>query len=187
MRRMIARGYKRKKRPSGHNITDKFQADRGGSIPSNVLMRGNKESNSPYIRLCTEYGIKPHPARFPSALPEFYIKFLTRLSGLVVDPFAGSNTTGAVAESLHRQWLAFETEPRYVENSKLRFGLISRAIEMLTNVDDLLATATKVFSSSEIPKPFALLQAADRVRRGEDPAAIARGNQVYTGKSSGSS
>ena len=123
MRRIIARGYKTKRRPSGHNITDKFQADRGGSIPSNVLMRGNNESNSQYIRLCAEYGIKPHPARFPSALPEFYIKFLTRLSGLVVDPFAGSNTTGAVAESLHRQWLAFETEPKYVENSKLRFGL----------------------------------------------------------------
>lgn len=124
MRRMITRGYKRKKRPSGHNITEKFQSDRGGSIPSNVLMRGNNESNSQYIRLCAEYGIKPHPARFPSALPEFYIKFLTRLSGLVVDPFAGSNTTGAVAESLHRQWLAFETEPKYIENSKLRFGLI---------------------------------------------------------------
>lgn len=124
MRRIIARGYKTKKRPSGHNITDKFQADRGGSIPSNVLMKGNNESNSQYIRLCAEHGTKPHPARFPSALPEFYIKFLTRLGGLVVDPFAGSNTTGAVAESLHRQWLAFETEPKYVENSKLRFGLI---------------------------------------------------------------
>ena len=124
MRRLIARGYKTKKRPSGHNITDKFRANRGGSIPSNVLTRGNNESNSRYIKLCAEHGTKPHPARFPAALPEFYIKFLTSSDALVVDPFAGSNTTGAVAETLHRRWLAFETEARYVENSKLRFGLV---------------------------------------------------------------
>ena len=123
MRRLMMRGYKTKKRPSGHNITGKFQADRGGSIPSNLLTKGNNESNSQYIRSCSEHGMRPHPARFPSALPDFYIKFLTRLRGLVLDPFAGSNTTGAVAESLGRQWVAFETEPRYVENSKLRFDL----------------------------------------------------------------
>ena len=124
MRRLMMRGYKTKRRPSGHNITGKFQADRGGSIPSNLLTRGNNESNSQYIRLCSEHGTKPHPARFPSTLPEFYIKFLTKNGGLVLDPFAGSNTTGAVAESLHRRWIAFETEIKYVENSKLRFGLV---------------------------------------------------------------
>ena len=124
MRRLIARGYKTKKRPSGHNITKKFRADRGGSIPSNVLTRGNNESNSHYIKLCAQHGTRPHPARFPAVLPDFYIRFLTKTGGLVVDPFAGSNTTGAVAESLQRRWLAFETEAKYVENSKLRFGLL---------------------------------------------------------------
>ncbi len=123
MKRLLVRGYRAKERPSGHKITEKF-ADRGGSIPSNVLERGNNESNSEYIRLCAEHGQKPHPARFPSALPEFFIKFLTDPGGLVVDPFAGSNTTGAIAESLDRRWLAFELEPRYVENSRLRFGLV---------------------------------------------------------------
>lgn len=124
MLRLIERGYKAKQRPSGHNITAKFRANRGGSIPSNLLTKGNNESNSDYIRLCAKHGTKPHPARFPAALPEFYIKFLTRPGGLVVDPFAGSNTTGAVAESLQRRWLAFETEAKYVENSKLRFPLL---------------------------------------------------------------
>ena len=123
MLRLIARGYKTKKRPSGHNITAKFRAHRGGSIPSNVLAKGNNESNSQYIKQCATHGTKPHPARFPAALPEFYIKFLTQPGGLVVDPFAGSNTTGAVAEALHRRWLAFESEAAYVENSKLRFAL----------------------------------------------------------------
>jgi site-specific DNA-methyltransferase (cytosine-N4-specific) len=123
MRRLLARGYRAKDRPSGHKITSKFSVDHGGSIPSNVLERGNNESNSEYIRLCEQYGTKPHPARFPAALPEFYVKFLTKPGDLVVDPFAGSNTTGAVAETLQRRWLSVEAERRYAENSKLRFGL----------------------------------------------------------------
>lgn len=141
MRRLLRRGYRAKKRPSGHNITHKFLQDHGGAIPSNVLRdplespevpsnvleRGNNESNSEYIKLCAEHGQKPHPARFPAALPEFYIKFLTRPGGLVLDPFAGSNTTGAVAERHQRRWLSFEIEPRYVENSRLRFGLVPGA------------------------------------------------------------
>lgn len=122
MRRLLVRGYRAKERPSGHKITNKF-VDKGGSIPSNMIERGNNESNSDYIRLCEERGLKPHPARFPAALPEFFIKFLTGPDDLVLDPFAGSNTTGAVAEALRRRWLAFELESKYIETSRLRFPL----------------------------------------------------------------
>ncbi|MFO1268360.1 MAG: site-specific DNA-methyltransferase [Rubrivivax sp.] len=121
MLRLIERGYRPKERPSGHKITHKFRANHGGSIPSNVIERGNNESNSGYIKRCAEAGMKPHPARFPAALPDFFINFLTDPGDCVLDPFAGSNTTGAVAESLGRRWLSFEIEDRYVENSKLRF------------------------------------------------------------------
>lgn len=123
MKRLIERGYRAKERPSGHKITHKFQADRGGAIPSNVIERGNNESNSEYIKRCADAGQKPHPARFPAALPEFFIKLLTDEGDCVVDPFAGSNTTGAVAESLRRNWVAMELERRYVENSMLRFDI----------------------------------------------------------------
>jgi DNA modification methylase len=123
MKRLLARGYRAKERPSGHKITHKF-TDQGGSIASNVLERGNNESNSEYIKLSEAAGQKAHPARFPAALPEFFIKFLTDPGDLIVDPFAGSNTTGAVAENLDRRWLAFELEAKYVENSRLRFGLL---------------------------------------------------------------
>jgi site-specific DNA-methyltransferase (cytosine-N4-specific) len=121
MKRLLMRGYRAKERPSGHKITHKFQEDKGGSIPSNVIERGNNESNSEYIRRCMDEGLKPHPARFPSALPEFFIKLLTGPGDIVLDPFAGSNTTGAVAERLKRRWLACEVEPRYVDTSRLRF------------------------------------------------------------------
>jgi hypothetical protein len=39
----------------------------------------------------------------------------------VVDPFAGSNVTGEVAERLERRWLAFEIIEKYLEGSKFRF------------------------------------------------------------------
>jgi site-specific DNA-methyltransferase (cytosine-N4-specific) len=125
MRRLLLRGYRAKERPSGHKITSKFR-DKGGSIPSNLIERGNNESNSEYIRRCNEEGLKPHPARFPAAIPEFFIKFLTTPEALVVDPFAGSNTTGAVAENLKRRWLGFELEAKYVTTSRLRFAQVSK-------------------------------------------------------------
>ncbi len=40
---------------------------------------------------------------------------------MVIDIFAGSNTTGAVAEKLGRKWLAFEQEKKYLAASIFRF------------------------------------------------------------------
>ena len=122
MKRLMKNGFRPKKRPSGHVITPKFGRDRGGAIPSNVIERGNNESNSDYIRACEAAGHKPHPARFPRALPEFFIKFLTDPSDLVVDPFAGSNMTGAVAEALARRWVSVEIRDEYVDSSRVRFN-----------------------------------------------------------------
>ncbi|MGH2396420.1 MAG: DNA-methyltransferase [bacterium] len=121
MERLIKKGYRAKLRPSGHNITHKFQVDRGGAIPANLIERGNNESNSDYIKACRAAGYKIHPARFPAALPEFFIKLCTKPRDLVLDPFAGSNTTGYIAETLGRCWIAVELEPTYVTASKLRF------------------------------------------------------------------
>lgn len=122
MKRLIQRGCRAKTRPSGHVITAKFGQDRGGSIPSNVIDRGNNESNSDYIRACTAAGYKPHPARFPRALPEFFIKLLTTPGDIVLDPFCGSNMTGAVAQDLGRRWLAFELRDDYLLSSSVRFN-----------------------------------------------------------------
>jgi DNA modification methylase len=123
MKRLLAKGYRAKKRPSGHNISLKFLTDHGGAIPQNVLVRGNNESNSEYISACKALGIKVHPARFPSALPDFFCRLLTRPGDLILDPFAGSNTTGRVAETLDRRWLAIDVDDSYVRASAVRFGL----------------------------------------------------------------
>jgi len=49
-----------------------------------------------------------YSACFPKWLREFFIKLLTQPRDLVLDLFAGSNTTGEAAESLGRRWLALE-------------------------------------------------------------------------------
>lgn len=123
MEKLLENGYKAKKRPSGHDITDKFSRRNEGAIPPNLLELGNNDSNSTYMRRCKEAGIKPHPAKFPVKFAEFFIKFLTDESDLVFDPFAGSNTTGYVAEITNRKWLAFEIVEDYLVGSRFRFDL----------------------------------------------------------------
>ncbi len=115
------RFYRPKERPSGHDISGNFGKDNGGAIPSNLLQYPNTESNSLHIRLCNAHGIGPHPARFPRALPDFFIKFLTDPGDVVMDIFAGSNTTGEAAESLDRQWIALECDLEYIIGSAFRF------------------------------------------------------------------
>ena len=113
--------YKAKKRPSGHDIGNSFSNDNGGAIPSNLLQIPNSESNSKYMSLAKSINIKTHPARFPIKLPEFFINFLTKEGDVVLDIFAGSNTTGEACENLGRRWLAFENDINYLAASILRF------------------------------------------------------------------
>jgi site-specific DNA-methyltransferase (cytosine-N4-specific) len=132
MKSLLRNGYKAKKRPSGHDISTKFSKDNGGAIssnvigletmdPSNLLSIANTESNSLYMRRCQEEGITPHPARFPVFFAEYFIKFLTDEGDIVLDTFAGSNSTGYAAESLKRRWISFELSEEYLRGSRLRF------------------------------------------------------------------
>ena len=113
--------YKPKLRPSGHDISRGFAKDNGGAIPPNLLLFPNTESNGRYLSGCKTVGVKGHPARFPGKLPEFFIRFLTDPGDTVLDIFAGSNTTGEVAELEGRRWLAFEERADYVAASAFRF------------------------------------------------------------------
>ena len=114
-------GVTKKDRPSGHNISDSFDKDNKGSLPDNLLEIPNTQSNTKYLRACKALDLDPHPARFPTKLPEFFIEMLTDEGDVVLDIFAGSNATGAVAERLNRRWLAFELKEEYLESSQLRF------------------------------------------------------------------
>lgn len=116
-----AKFYTPKDRPSGHDISAGFGKDNGGAIPPNLLQYSNSESNGTYLRLCKEHDVKPHPARFPRSLPEFFIKFLTDEGDLVLDIFGGSGTTGEAAELQGRRWKTIDLDPEYVRASLFRF------------------------------------------------------------------
>ncbi len=140
MIRLNRRGIRATVRPSGHVIRNSFnKIEAGGAIPSNLieddladdsnaqlpesLLRfGNNAANDDYAKRSKELGLKMHPARFPAVLPAFFIKLLTEPGDMVIDPFAGSNTTGVVAERLQRKWLAMEQVSEYLETSKVRFS-----------------------------------------------------------------
>lgn len=114
--------YNSGKRPSEFVIGEKsFLTDNSGAIPSNVLTIANTGSSENYQMYCREKGLPLHPARMPSKLAEFFIKFLTDKNDIVLDPFAGSNTTGAAAQTLGRKWVSVEPQQGYIKGSKARF------------------------------------------------------------------
>lgn len=125
MKDLLKNGYKAKKRPSGHDISDNFSVDNGAAIPPNLLAIPNTESNSYYLRYCSDNGIKVHPARYPAELPEFFIRMLTEKKDLVLDPFAGSCVTGEVAERLGRKWVCVELLEEYLQGALGRFEAAS--------------------------------------------------------------
>jgi len=151
MKRLIKTGkYNAGARPSEHHIgSESFKTDNNGAIPPNVggvdalpsldrvitphgfaeylqettnlLKAANTLSSDVYRQFCLERGVPVHPARMPSTLVEFFVKFLTDEGDLVLDPFAGSNTTGAVAEDLGRRWISIEANWTYAAHSIGRF------------------------------------------------------------------
>lgn len=109
-------------RPSEHHIgKTSFFRKHNGAIPSNVITLANTQASSAYLNYCRSKKLTPHPARMPMGLAEFFIKFLTKPGDLVLDPFAGSNTTGATAEALGRKWISVEPDKGYIKGSYGRF------------------------------------------------------------------
>lgn len=141
--------YSPAKRPSGHDIGSSFGKDNGGAIPSNLLQIPNSEASSKYLKLCKEIGIQAHPARFPAKLPEFFIRYLTEPNDLVVDIFAGSNTTGFVCEQEERRWLAFEEIPEYLSASVFRFMQDEPLDKIKSAYEDLMAGKPRNLHTTE--------------------------------------
>lgn len=122
LRLLQSKKYNAGTRPSEHHIGAKsFLRNNNGAIPPNVLTLTNTRSRDPYQTFCRRHKLRLHPARMPAGLAEFFIKFLTVPRNLVLDPFAGSNTTGFVAENLRRRWISIEPRHDYALGSLGRF------------------------------------------------------------------
>jgi DNA modification methylase len=136
--------YTPKTRPSGHEIGAAFARDNGGAIPSNLIQVPNTDSNGGYLRGCKAVDCKAHPARFPAKIPEFFIKFLTDPGDLVIDIFAGSNTTGRAAETLERRWQSYELDRGYVAPSAFRFMADDVSVDMQKMIYNLVLNGGSV-------------------------------------------
>ena len=136
MLELLKNGYKAKKRPSGHDISDKFAKDNKAAIPPNLIALPNTESNSYYIRYCQEKNLPIHPARYPAEVPEYFVRMLTEKGDTVIDPFAGSSVTGEVCERLKRKWICIELIEDYIKGSLSRFQIKSKPLKGVKSAED---------------------------------------------------
>jgi DNA modification methylase len=72
------------------------------------------------LHLATECGNKNHSAVFPVNLPQWFIKLFTKEGEWVLDPFAGSGTTGVAALQTSRKFVLIDTNPEYCRMAKER-------------------------------------------------------------------
>lgn len=133
MENLFLRGYNKGPRPSGHTASPKWDKRQKGAIPPNIIIAANTRSFDNYLKGCKKYKLAVHPARFVEAVPDFFIKFLTKPQNIVLDPFSGSNVVGAVAERLKRRWVSIEINKEYVIGSAFRFNGIGERIVNLKN------------------------------------------------------
>jgi site-specific DNA-methyltransferase (adenine-specific) len=70
-------------------------------------------------------GRRAHATQKPEALLYRVLLASSNPSDVVLDPFFGTGTTGAVARRLHRHWIGIEREPKYVELARRRIAAIT--------------------------------------------------------------
>ena len=109
-------------------------------------------------RLRGEDGRKAHPTQKPEALLHRVLLASSRPGDLVLDPFCGSGTTGAVAKRLGRRFIGIERDPAYAVLARARIAAVVPAD------GDLLATQSK----RDAPRvPFGSLVERGLLRPGE--------------------
>ena len=84
------------------------------------------------LPLCTgaerlkEDGRKAHPTQKPEALVYRAVLAATEVGDLILDPFFGSGTTGAVARKLGRDFIGIDSDPEYVKLANRRLAQVRR-------------------------------------------------------------
>ena len=134
-----------------------------------MLKAGNEDCQARsdwFLPICTgaerlkdDTGRKTHPTQKPEALLARVLVAASNAGDLVLDPFLGSGTTGAVARRLRRSFIGIERDPVYAAAARKRI----EAVEPLAHE----AVATAPTKRSEPRVAFANLVEAGLVRPGE--------------------
>jgi len=100
----------------GKNDVVRFDSQVGSGFGKNIANWVERDKAYPtnVLHLATECSNKSHSAAFPEALPEWFVKLFSDEGDTVLDPFAGSGTTCAVALRLGRNAIGIELMPEYV-------------------------------------------------------------------------
>jgi modification methylase len=119
-----------------------------------------------YIPLCTgeerlkgEDGKKVHPTQKPEALLARVLLSSSNPGDVVLDPFFGTGTTGAVAKRLGRHFIGLERDSTYAEAARARID----SVEPLSDV----SVAAPPEKRAEARVPFLSLLEGGHVRPGE--------------------
>ena len=108
-----------------------------------------------------EDGAKAHPTQKPEALLYRVLLACTEPGDVVLDPFFGTGTTGAVARRLGRRWIGIERESRYVRVAEQRIAatlaLDESAIKVMASRRTLPKVAFGTLIESGMISPGALL------------------------------
>ena len=147
---IAAGGEAARKRPSGHGGTQgAFGRDNGGVIPHSLLTRSltnlltatNAASNDTYMQYCRENGLPIHPARYPSSLPEFFLRLTTRPGDIGADFMSGSLNFAEAAERTGRRYLCADKSLSYLRGGRARIeqapGFRSHEEKLLPNDPNL--------------------------------------------------
>ncbi|MEO0619442.1 MAG: site-specific DNA-methyltransferase [Pseudomonadota bacterium] len=96
-------------------------------------------------RLKDDTGRKAHPTQKPEALLHRLILASSAPGDVILDPFFGTGTTGAVAKRLDRRWIGIERDADYAKAAQVRIDTIKPL------GDDDLATTRSKRSEPRVP------------------------------------
>ncbi len=101
-----------------------FNYDALKALNEGTQMRSDWEMPicSGHERLKTEDGEKAHPTQKPESLLHRVIIGSTQPGDVILDPFFGTGTTGAVAKRLGRNWIGVEREAAYIKAARARIA-----------------------------------------------------------------
>ncbi len=105
-------------------LNDDLQMRSDWTIP---LVTGKKRIKS--------NGLKAHSTQKPEALLYRVIMASSNVGDVVLDPFFGSGTTGAVAKMLGRNWIGIERDKKYIKVAQKRIDAVQQADEESLRVE----------------------------------------------------